>query len=277
MFSKEHNFWEPQVMGVLNVTPDSFSEKTGHTLKIKALVRARQMINDGAHIIDIGGESTRPGADPVGTDEELARVMPVLETLIHECDVPISVDTRNPIVMASVLSSGASMINDVGALRAEGAIECLAKAGAPVCIMHMQGNPQSMQMSPSYQNVVQDIYTFLEQRIQAAVAGGVKRSKIIIDVGFGFGKTLPHNLSLLRNLSAFQKLECPILVGVSRKSMIGAILGGAPINERLYGSLAAGTIALMNGAQVLRVHDVSETVQALAIYKALYHMGNGAT
>lgn len=270
MMSFDHDFWRPQVMGVLNVTPDSFSDGGRNALKTKALLHARQMIHDGADIIDIGGESTRPGAEPVPLQEELDRVMPVLEMLVQEFDTLISVDTRHTAVMKEAIARGAGMINDVNALQDDGAIALAAETHIPVCLMHMLGQPKTMQMSPNYGDVIQEIYQFLSDRKQACIAGGIDPQRIILDPGFGFGKRFEHNVQLLRELAALKSLECPLLVGMSRKSMIGLMLGGAPVDERLYGSISAAVIALMNGASILRVHDVAETVQALAVYQHVY-------
>ncbi|NDD67721.1 dihydropteroate synthase [bacterium] len=257
-------------MGILNVTPDSFSDGGKHLLKTQALIHARQMISDGASIIDVGGESTRPGATPISVDEELARVVPIVEALVQECDVCISVDTHKTPVMEAALAAGATMINDVYALRAEGAIACVARANATVCLMHMQGAPCAMPLSPHYENVVDEVKSFLADRIHACVTGGIAPKNIIIDPGFGFGKTLVHNVALLRHLSELRTLGYPIMVGLSRKSMIGALMNGAPVHRRLHGSLAAAVIALMQGASIVRVHDVEATVQTLALVDSVF-------
>jgi dihydropteroate synthase len=257
-----------KVMGVLNVTPDSFSDGGVYTNLDKALARAQKMIEEGAALIDIGGESTRPGAQSISVQEELDRVMPVLEILHREFPVAISVDTSKPAVMRETLQAGASMINDIRALQEPGAVEVVAQSRASVCLMHMQGTPQNMQHDPHYDDVVSEVKGFLAHRIQVCEKAGIDRSRIIIDPGFGFGKSLSHNLSLLKHLVAFQELEVPLLIGLSRKSTIGTILD-APVTERLYGSLAGAVIAAWQGAQILRVHDVKPTVQALQICYAV--------
>jgi dihydropteroate synthase len=266
---RSNNFWHRQVMGVLNVTPDSFSDGGKYALKTQALIHARRMIDEGASIIDIGGESTRPGAATVSVDEEIERVVPIIEVLAKECDVHLSIDTRKTPVMKAALAAGATMINDVAALQDEGAIECAATAGVPVCLMHMQGTPQTMQRSPEYTDVVLEVKTYLQSRIDACVAGGIARDKIIIDLGFGFGKTVEHNIALLRQLSDFLALECPILLGMSRKSTLGKLAGDLPIEERLHAGVAAAVLAWNNGAHIMRTHDVLPTVQALAIVNAI--------
>lgn len=257
-----------KVMGVLNVTPDSFSDGGFYTNHDKAVDHAKKMIEEGAAIIDIGGESTRPGAQRISVQEELDRVMPVLEILLQEFPVAISVDTSKPDVMREVLRAGASMINDICALQEPGALEVFAQSNASVCLMHMQGAPQTMQCDPHYNDVVSEIKDFLIHRIQICEAAGVDRSQIIVDPGFGFGKNMAHNLSLLKHLDQFRELGVPILAGLSRKSTIGALLD-APVTERLYGSLAAAVIAAWQGAHILRVHDVKPTVQALQILHAV--------
>ena len=261
--------WQRQVMGVINVTPDSFSDGGKHFSKNKALASALEMIEAGASIIDIGGESTRPGADPVSVDEELARVIPVIESLKAYCSVHISIDTKKTVVMSAAIEAGATMVNDVWALQDEGAIDCVARADVPVCLMHMQGMPDSMQDNPSYQHVVTEVLTFLKQRKEACIAGGIKPKNIIVDPGFGFGKTLDHNLALLNCLSDFAVLESPVLVGVSKKTMFGQILGGLPPAERGPASLAGAVIAWLNGAHIIRTHDVPETLQALSVVNAV--------
>lgn len=258
-----------KVMGVLNVTPDSFSDGGIYTNLDKAVVQAQKMVEEGASFIDIGGESTRPGAQRISVQEELNRVMPVLEILRQECPVAISVDTSKPAVMQEALRAGASMINDIRALQEPGALEVLAQSDVSVCLMHMQGTPQTMQHNPHYDDVVGEIKDFLAHRIQVCEKAGIDRSRVIVDPGFGFGKSLAHNLILLKHLDKFQKLGVPLLIGLSRKSTIGAILDDAPVTERLYGSLAGAVIAAWQGAQILRVHDVKPTVQALRICYAV--------
>ena len=260
---------QPCIMGILNLTPDSFSDGGLFINKEKALNHVNQMINDGAQIIDIGGESTRPGASEVSVDEECQRVIPLIKAIREISDIPISIDTSKTEVMQQAVAAGASMINDVNALRADGAVELAAKLNVPVCIMHMQGLPRTMQHTPSYKNVVQEVKDFLKDRVDACVKAGIKRSNIIIDPGFGFGKTLEHNLTLFKHLADFKKLNVPLLVGVSRKSMIGTILNNAPADERLYGSVALATLAAWMDTNILRVHDVKATVDALKLCMAV--------
>ena len=256
------------VMGILNVTPDSFSDGGRFNSRESALVRARQMVSDGASFIDVGGESTRPGANEVSTLEELDRVCPVVEAIAKELDTVISVDTSNPVVMAETARLGAGLINDVRALQREGAPEVAAKAGIPVCIMHIQGEPDSMQDDPRYRNVRREVSSFLTERMRVAEQAGVRADNIILDPGFGFGKSVEHNYQLLATLEQLHILGHPLLVGVSRKSMLGAVTG-RDVNERLPASLAAATISAMKGASILRVHDVRETVDAVRIVTAV--------
>ena len=256
------------VMGILNVTPDSFSDGGYFNSREAALVRARQMVSDGASFIDVGGESTRPGATEVSTQEELDRVCPVVEAIAKELDTVISVDTSNPVVMAETARLGAGLINDVRALQREGAPEVAAKAGIPVCIMHIQGEPDSMQDDPRYRNVRREVSSFLTERMRVAEQAGVRADNIILDPGFGFGKSVEHNYQLLATLEQLHILGHPLLVGVSRKSMLGAVTG-RDVNERLPASLAAATISAMKGASILRVHDVRETVDAVRIVTAV--------
>lgn len=256
------------VMGVLNVTPDSFSDGGHFNRPEAAMVRARQMASDGATFIDVGGESTRPGASPVSVQEELDRVCPVVETIARELDVVVSVDTSAPEVMAETARLGAGLINDVRALQREGAPEAAARAGVPVCIMHIQGEPDTMQDRPEYRNVSRDVSSFLTERMRVAELAGIQPEHIILDPGFGFGKTLEHNLQLLAALEQLHVLGHPLLVGMSRKSMLGAITG-REVNERLPASLAAATIAAMKGASIVRVHDVRETVDAVKVVTAM--------
>jgi dihydropteroate synthase len=255
-------------MGVLNVTPDSFSDGGHYTTRDKACQRAAEMVAEGAALIDIGAESTRPGAQPVSAQQELERIVPILEILVKELPVPISIDTSKPQVMREVLCRGAGMINDVRALQAEGALEVLASSAVPVCLMHMQGEPGHMQDSPDYIDVLGDIRQFLASRLLACEAAGIQRDRIVIDPGFGFGKTLAHNLTLLKRLSEFHRLGVPVLVGLSRKSMFGQLLD-VPVNERLYGGLAAAAIAAWQGAKIIRTHDVKATVEALHVCHAV--------
>ena len=232
----------PTVMGVLNVTPDSFSDGGRYANLADALRRADAMVAEGAAIIDVGGESTRPGAPPVSAQEELDRVLPVVERLARELPIPVSVDTSKPEVMRAAISAGAGLINDVRALRSPGALETVAASEVPVCLMHMRGEPGTMQQEPRYADVVAEVRAFLAERVRACESAGVGRERILVDPGFGFGKTLAHNLSLLRHLDRFTDLAAGVVAGVSRKSMIGALLD-APVGERLSGSLAAAVIA----------------------------------
>jgi dihydropteroate synthase len=257
----------PIVMGVLNVTPDSFSDGGLHLDPTAALERARQMADEGAAIIDVGGESTRPGAAPVATTEELRRVMPVVERLAASLDVPVSIDTRKPEVMREALSAGAAMVNDVSALAAPGALETVAASDAAVCLMHMQGEPGTMQAAPRYGDVVGEVREFLRARAAACNAAGIPRERLAVDPGFGFGKALEHNLALLAGLPAIAADGLPVLAGLSRKRMIGAMTG-RPEGERLAGSLAAAVVAAINGARIIRAHDVRATVDALAVLAA---------
>jgi dihydropteroate synthase len=255
-------------MGILNVTPDSFSDG-GRFIGVEAAKRhAERMAEDGATIIDIGGESTRPGADAVGEAEELQRVIPVIEALQEVTDLPVSIDTSKAVVMREAVSSGAAMINDVLALQEPGALQAVADLSVPVCLMHMQGRPRSMQQNPTYTDVVSDVRVFLEERVAACVAAGIDRECIVIDPGFGFGKKPAHNIELLANLRQLQDLELPLLVGISRKSTLGDITGRG-VEDRMAGSIAAAVIAVMQGAQIVRAHDIKETVDALRVARAV--------
>ncbi|MCU0833446.1 MAG: dihydropteroate synthase [Chromatiaceae bacterium] len=258
----------PCVMGVLNLTPDSFSDGGVFFRPEDALCRALRMVEEGADIIDVGGESTRPGAEPVTADQEIARVVPLIAALAPSVSVPISIDTSKPEVMRAAVAAGAGLINDVRALRLPGALEAASEAGVPVCLMHMQGEPGTMQAAPSYHDVVAEVGAFLGERMDACVTAGIPRERLVIDPGFGFGKTLAHNLALLADLPALAALGAPVLVGLSRKSMIGA-LTGRPTSGRLAGSLAAAVLAVERGARVVRVHDVAATVDALRVAWAL--------
>ncbi|MGL4447951.1 MAG: dihydropteroate synthase [Shewanella sp.] len=257
----------PLVMGILNVTPDSFSDGGQYSSFELACQHADTMVSQGAQFIDIGGESTRPGADEVSLDAELARVLPLIEYVAAKHDVWISIDTSKPEVMRQAVNAGAHLINDVRALMAPQALEMAAQLQVPVCLMHMQGKPRTMQLAPDYQNVVADVASFLTERIQACIAAGISREQLLIDPGFGFGKTVEHNYELLAKLYCFQQFDLPILIGLSRKSMIGELLG-KPIGERLAGSLAGAMLAAQNGAQIIRVHDVAETVDVLKVLQA---------
>jgi dihydropteroate synthase len=255
-------------MGILNITPDSFSDGGKFVCREQAIEQALQMEEEGASIIDIGGESTRPGAADVSVDEELERVIPLVQALAPVLSVPISVDTSKPEVMLAAAGAGAGMINDVYALRRDGALKAAAQTGLPVCLMHMQGEPRSMQAEPHYGDVVVEVQAFLQQRIASCESAGISRDRILIDPGFGFGKTLNHNLTLLKHLQEFHQLKVPLLVGMSRKSMIGLILD-APLGQRLHGSVAMATMAALQGAQIIRVHDVKATVDALKMVAAV--------
>jgi dihydropteroate synthase len=263
----------PAVMGVVNTTPDSFSDggtlyKSTRLDLDKAFDRCVKMVEEGATILDIGGESTRPGSDPVSVEQELERVIPLVERLARSVDVALSLDTSTPQVMREGSQAGAHIINDVRALRREGALEAAARTDLAVCLMHMQGEPKTMQTQPAYGDVVQDVSGFLNQRIKDCLSAGIDKKRLWVDPGFGFGKTLTHNIELMQNISYFCNGDYPVLVGVSRKSMIGAITG-KDVNERLAGGLALATFALMQGAHIIRTHDVSATVDAVNVVKAL--------
>ncbi|MCK9201533.1 MAG: dihydropteroate synthase [Gallionella sp.] len=255
----------PLVMGIVNVTPDSFSDGGRFFSAAAAIDHAHELIAEGADILDVGGESTRPGAAPVGVQEELDRVLPLVEALRG---VPVSIDTWKPEVMRAALAAGACMVNDVNALLAEGALDAVARSDAAVCLMHKQGDPQNMQQQPHYQDVSAEVSGFLRERIAAAEAAGIARERIVIDPGFGFGKTLAHNLELLRRLDTLCELGVPVLAGMSRKSMLGAITEH-DVGERQAASIAAALIAVQRGAAIVRVHDVRETVDALKIWNAV--------
>lgn len=258
----------PQVMGILNVTPDSFSDGGRFAALDAALRHAEAMVVAGATLIDVGGESTRPGAAVVGLQEELDRVLPVVERIAAELDVVISVDTSTPQLMRQAAALGAGMINDVRSLRREGALQAAVDSGLAVCLMHMRGEPQSMQDAPHYQDVLVEVGDFLDERRQACLSAGISGDRLVLDPGFGFAKTLEHNLSLFRRLEQLHALGCPLLVGVSRKSMIGKVLG-REVDERLAGSLALAALAVAKGAQILRVHDVRETVDVVRMVNAV--------
>ncbi len=258
----------PQVMGILNTTPDSFSDGGSYTQLESALAQVERMIGDGASIIDIGGESTRPGAEDVSEEDELARVIPVLIAIKQRFDVLVSIDTSKAAVMIAAIAAGADMINDVAALQNQGCLAAVAQSDVPVCLMHMQGLPRTMQNNPSYDHVINDIVAFFQQRIEACVSAGIARERIILDPGFGFGKTLEQNFHLLANLSKFSQLKLPLLIGISRKSMIGNLLN-RDVKQRLAGSLSAAIIAAQQGANIIRVHDVEATVDALTVLQAV--------
>jgi dihydropteroate synthase len=263
----------PVVMGILNVTPDSFSDGGRFNDTPRAVAHALAMAEDGAALVDIGGESTRPGAQPVDVADERARVLPVLEALVAAGAPPVSVDTTKPAVMRAAAAAGAEMINDVMALRTPGALEAAAESGCAVCLMHMQGQPRTMQQAPCYDDVVTEVYDFLARRVEACVGAGIEPARIVLDPGFGFGKTLEHNLLLMRGLAHFAGLGLPLLVGVSRKSMIGA-LTGRPVAERLAGGLALATLAAQAGAAIIRSHDVAATYDALGVTAAVLGAGD---
>jgi len=259
---------QARVMGILNVTPDSFSDGGRFTQVNHAMQQARRMVEEGASIIDVGGESTRPGAQPVTEQQELDRVIPVIERIASELDVVISIDTSKPGVMREATSAGAHMINDVLALQVDQALNTVAQLQVPICLMHMQGEPRTMQSNPIYQDVVADVRDFLQQRVQSCVAAGISQDQLILDPGFGFGKNLQHNLTLFRHLPDFVQLGYPVLVGVSRKSMLGSILD-LPVGQRLYGSLGLAALAVWLGASIIRAHDVAATAQAIQAVQAV--------
>jgi dihydropteroate synthase len=252
----------PVVMGILNVTPDSFSDGGRYAAVDAALARAREIVAQGGAIIDVGGESTRPGAAAVEESVEIARVLPVIEGIAASCDAAISIDTSKPSVMTAAVSAGACIINDVYALRAPGARAAAARAAAGVCLMHMQGEPRTMQDSPHYNDVVAEVMEFLARERSACLDAGISRDAVALDPGFGFGKNLEHNLTLLRELPRFAALDAPLVIGVSRKSVIGKILG-KPLNDRLYGGLGLAALAVCGGARIIRTHDVGPTVDAV--------------
>lgn len=258
----------PSVMGILNVTPDSFSDGGKFQVQDEALKHAQAMVEQGADLIDVGGESTRPGATAVSVDEELQRVIPVVEKIRQELDVCISVDTSTPEVMAEAAAIGIDLINDVRALQRPGALSVAVETGLPVCLMHMQGQPETMQQNPQYEDLMQDIETFFAARIDACVAAGIDKEKIILDPGFGFGKLPEHNLRLVNELARFQGLGCPLLVGLSRKSTIKHLLGDES-QALLIGSAVGAVWAYQRGAKILRVHDVAETKWALTLTQRL--------
>ncbi|MDH3635327.1 MAG: dihydropteroate synthase [Gammaproteobacteria bacterium] len=257
-----------QIMGVVNATPDSFSDGGKFNTIQKALKHAQRLISEGADILDIGGESTRPGSRQVGLDEELERTIPLIEAIREMSDIPISIDTSKPGVMQASVTAGATMINSIWALQLEDSLQVAADLKVPVILMHMQGSPATMQQDPTYADVVGEVKEFLKARIDAALDAGIALEHIIIDPGFGFGKTIEHNLLLLKSLFEFKQLGVPVLAGLSRKRMIGTILD-KPVDQRLYGSLSTAVMAAMLGADILRVHDVAETVDAIKMVKAL--------
>ncbi len=257
------------IMGILNVTPDSFSDGGIFLARDAAVTHALAMVEEGADIIDVGGESTRPGAQPVSVQEELDRVIPVIEAIALAVPVPVSIDTSKPEIMRAAVAAGAGFVNDVRALREPYAVETVAALQVPVCLMHMQGEPRSMQHSPAYTDVVSEVRDFLQERIEACTTAGIPLQRIVVDPGFGFGKTVEHNLGLLRHLGELRMLGTPILAGLSRKSMIGALLS-LPVAQRLNASVALALIAVQNGATMLRVHDVRATREAIRMFEAVY-------
>lgn len=259
----------PRVMGIVNVTPDSFSDGGAHATAEAAIAHGLRLVAEGADLLDIGGESTRPGAAEVSIDEELRRVMPVVKGLARATRVPISIDTSKPEVMRAAVEAGAGMINDVYGLRRDGALDAAAALGVPVVLMHMQGEPRGMQEAPDYDEVVGDVHRFLAERIFSAEMAGIDKKRIVVDPGFGFGKTTAHNLALLAQLARFVELGVPVLAGLSRKRSIGEITGREAPAERMAGSVAAHLIAAQRGARILRVHDVAQTVDALKIWNAV--------
>lgn len=262
----------PRVMGILNVTPDSFSDGGQYNTLSAALQHASAMVNAGASIIDVGGESTRPGAAAVSVQQELDRVIPVIQALVQRFEVWISVDTSQPEVMREAAKAGVHLINDIRALTQDGALQAVAQSGLPVCLMHMQGQPGTMQQTPHYQDVVAEVKQFLSERIACCQASGIEKQCIVIDPGFGFGKNLCHNYQLLARLDEFHQLGVPLLAGMSRKSMVGQLLNVAP-EERLAGSLACAVVAVMKGAQIIRVHEVKPTVDAVRVVEACLSEG----
>lgn len=259
-------------MGIINVTPDSFSDGGLYLSTQQAIAHARHLIDEGADLLDIGGESTRPGSQQVSIDEELKRVIPVLEALV-DTGIPISIDTSKPAVMKHAIAAGAFMINDVNALRSPGALETVTQSSyVQVCLMHMQGTPQTMQANPQYYDIVQEVKDFLQQRIRAATTAGISQDRLVIDPGFGFGKTLQHNFTLLNRLDQLLDLGVPLLAGLSRKSMLGAVTGNS-VDHRIHESIAAALLAVAKGAKIVRVHDVKATKEALAIYTGMRNCG----
>ncbi len=258
----------PLIMGVVNVTPDSFSDGGRYSRPVEAVAHGLSLAGQGADILDIGGESTRPGAQPVSVEAELARVIPVIQGLRRETACAISIDTSKPEVMQAAIEAGADMINDVNGLRSPGALASAASLGAPICLMHMQGEPRTMQSEPRYRDVVAEVADFLAQRVASCLAAGIRREQLVIDPGFGFGKTLEHNLALLSGIETLRQSGVPVLAGLSRKSMLGAITGRASTDQRLAASLAAALLAAQRGAAIVRVHDVAETCDVIKVWLA---------
>lgn len=262
------NLNRPHVMGIVNVTPDSFSDGGKFNDTERAVQHALKLIEDGADILDIGGESTRPGASPVSLEDELARVIPVIEALSKVSSIPLSIDTYKPEVMRAAIAAGADIVNDVCALQGEGALEIVANSNAGVCLMHMQGMPQTMQLDPHYTDVVEEVSSFLLLRLEAALVQGISKQRILLDPGFGFGKTTAHNITLIQNLDRLAALGQPLLVGLSRKAVLGKLVG-VDEQQRLYAGLAASVISVIKGAKIVRVHDVKATVDALKVVAAV--------
>ena len=262
------NLNRPFVMGIVNVTPDSFSDGGKFASTDLAIAHALQLIGEGADILDIGGESTRPGAITVSVDEELSRVIPVIQVLSQISTIPISIDTYKPAVMREAILAGADIVNDVNALQENGAMETVAKNNVGVCLMHKQGTPQTMQISPHYVDAIFEVKQFLIERLNVALSCGITKDRILLDPGFGFGKRKEHNIALLQNLDKLSDLGCPLLVGLSRKSILGTIVGGDE-QQRLYAGIAASVISIMKGAHIVRVHDVKATVDALKVVHAV--------
>lgn len=258
----------PRICGILNITDDSFSDGGQYRDPRRAIAHGLTLVEEGADLVDIGGESTRPGANEITVDEEISRVIPVIKALVNQTSVPISIDTSKPEVMRAAVAAGAGFINDVRALRREGALEAAAELGVPVCVMHMQGDPRTMQDAPDYDDVVADVHRFLAERLFACQMAGIDKKKILIDPGFGFGKTLEHNLALLRGMDRLPELA-PVMAGMSRKAMIGSLTGHPKTVDRAAGSAAAALIAVQRGAAIVRVHDVAITRDALAVWAAV--------
>lgn len=259
----------PHVMGIVNVTPDSFSDGGNYASTEKAIAHALALVADGADVLDIGGESTRPGATPVPLDEELRRVVPVIEQLAKLTKVPLSIDTYKPQVMRAAIAAGVDIVNDVRALQEESALEIVANSSVGVCLMHMQGMPQTMQQNPTYVDVVTEVIDFLRARQLSANLAGITNDRILLDPGFGFGKRTAHNIALIQQLEKIESLGQPLLVGLSRKSVLGQIIGADDVSVRLHASLAASVIAAMKGAKIIRVHDVKATADALKVVAAV--------
>ena len=262
-------FDRPRVVGIVNVTPDSFADGGEHATAETAVAHGLKLAEEGADALDVGGESTRPGAREVGIEEELRRVIPVVERLARQTTLPISIDTSKPEMMRAAVAAGAGMVNDVCALRREGALDAAAALGVPVILMHMLGEPRSMQDAPRYDDVVAEVHRFLAERIFAAEMAGIAKKNIVVDPGFGFGKTSAHNLLLLAQLQRFTELGVPVLAGLSRKKTIGELTGRDDPHDRIHGSVAAALIAAQRGARLLRVHDVAATVDALKVWNAV--------